>query len=415
MKKVDIIVTDSSLLLTMKGPQRPRAGEEMSDNGAIPCGAIAIEKGVVVETGPTKHIIDKYKAKRYVDAWDKLVMPGFVDPHTHLVFAGSREMEMEMRSAGADYLDILKLGGGIHSTVKSTRESSQKELLSIAKKRIRQVEQHGTTTIEIKSGYGLDRKTEEKMLKVIAQLNKKSPLDVVATFLGAHTIPKDTDRDAYISWLIEEAPAKFKGKAEFWDVFCEDGAFTTEESEKILKSAKEAGYKLKIHAGQFNDLRAAGMSALLGAVSADHLDKVSDKQLKMMKENGTIAILLPGVPFYLNSDDYPDAKRFNDLGVPVALATDFNPGSCPSFSMQMMICLACHKMKMKAQEAITASTINAAYAIDRGKIVGSLEPGKQADIVILDVETASQIPYFFGTNLVRTVIKKGKVIWDRGN
>ena len=178
---------------------------------------------------------------------------------------------------------------------------------------------------------------------------------------------------------------------------------------------RKAGYKLKIHAGQFNDLRAAGMSALLGSVSADHLDKVSDKQLKMMKENSTIAILLPGVPFYLNSDDYPDAKRFNDLGVPVALATDFNPGSCPSFSMQMMICLACQKMKMKASEAVTASTINAAYAVDRGKTVGSLESGKQADIIILDVETASQIPYFFGTNLVKTVIKKGKVIWDRGN
>ena len=413
MKKVDVIISDASFLLTLKGPQHPRAGEEMSDNGSIPCGAVAIEKGVVVETGPTKHIIKKYKAKRYVDAWDKLVLPGFVDPHTHLVFAGSREIEMEMRSSGASYLDILKLGGGIHSTVKATREISQKELLDISKNRLRQVEKHGTTTVEIKSGYGLEEKAEEKILKVIAQLDRKSPLDVVATFLGAHTVPKDSDRDTYISWLINEAPAKFKKKAEFWDVFCEDGAFTTEESEKILKSAKKAGYKLKIHAGQFNDLRAAGMSALLGAITADHLDKVSDRQLKMMKESGTIAILMPGVPFYLGSDEFPDARRFHKAGVPIALATDFNPGSCPSFSMQMMIGLACLKMKMSAAEAITAATINAAYAIDRAKKIGSIESGKQADIIILDIEHPSQLPYFFGANLVRTVIKNGRVIWDR--
>ncbi len=410
MSTVDILIHNASSLLTLAGPDRPRFGEEMLDNSAISDGAVAITDSVIVETGSTGEIMKKYKAERCIDAGGRIVLPGFIDPHTHLVFAGSREKEMEMRLSGATYLDILKQGGGIHSTVKATRAVSFEELHAISRKNIQRVLEHGTTTVEIKTGYGLDSETEAKMLSVISQLEKDGPLNVIATFLGAHTIPKDIEREEYIDWLTGDALEQFKEKAEFWDVFCEDGAFTIEESEKILKTAKDAGYKLKIHAGQFNDLGATGMAASLGAVSADHLDHVSPEQLKLMKEHGTIAVLLPGVPFYLNSNDYPDVKAFHEAGVPIAFATDFNPGSCPSYSMQMMIALACLKMKISAAEAITAATINAAWAVDRGKRIGSLEPGKQADCIILDVENASQIPYFFGANLMKAVVKKGKVV-----
>ncbi len=412
MKQVETILTNASWLLTMAGPDRARIGREMRDNGAIPFGAMAVSDGVVVETGSADAVAKKYQADTVIDAGRRLVMPGFVDPHTHLVFAGTREREMEMRLSGATYLDILKQGGGIHSTVKATREAATEELCAVSEKNLQRIMEHGTTTVEIKTGYGLDHDTEDKMLSVIARLVKDGPLDVVATFLGAHTIPKNIEREKYINWLTGKALERFADKAEFWDVFCEDGAFTLEESERILKTAKEAGYKIKIHAGQFNDLGSAGMAASLGAVSADHLDHVSAEQLQLMKEHGTVAVLLPGVPFYLNTGDYPDVKAFHDAGVPVALATDFNPGSCPSWSMQMMIALACLKMNMSAAEAITAATINAAWSIDRGNKVGSLEPGKQADCIILDVENASQIPYFFGANLVKTVVKKGKVISD---
>ncbi len=412
MEHVHTIITNTSYLLTMAGPDRARFVEEMLDNGVVQSGALAIADGVVVETGTSEDIAKKYQADHSIDAGRRLVMPGFVDPHTHLVFAGSREKEMEMRLSGATYLDILKQGGGIHSTVKTTRDVTEEELHAISRKNIQRVLEHGTTTVEIKTGYGLDPDTEDKMLSVIFQLKKDGPLNVVATFLGAHTIPKDIEREEYIDWLTGDALEQFKEMAEFWDVFCEDGAFTLEESERILQTAKDAGYKLKIHAGQFNDLGATGMAASLGAVSADHLDHVSPEQLKLMKEHGTVAVLLPGVPFYLNSNDYPDVKTFHKAGVPIALATDFNPGSCPSYSMQMMITLACLKMKMSAAEAVTASTINAAWAIDRGKRIGSLEPGKQADCIILDVENSSQIPYFFGANLVKTVLKKGQVVFN---
>ncbi len=410
MNTVDTLIINASSLLTMAGPKRPRFGEEMLDTGTIPSGAMAIADGVVVETGSTDDIQKKYQAEQCIDADGKLVMPGFVDPHTHLVFAGSREKEMEMRNAGATYLDILKQGGGIHSTVEATRNASEEELLAVAKKHVQWVLEHGTTTAEIKTGYGLDPETEEKMLSVIARLHQEGPLDVAATFLGAHTLPKETGREEYITWLTTDALVKYKNIAEFYDIFCEDGAFTLEESEKILRAAKDAGYKLKIHAGQFNDLGATGMAAALGAVSADHLDHVSEEQLHLMKEHGTIAVLLPGVPFYLSSNVYPDVSAFHKAGVPVALATDFNPGSCPSYSMQMMIALACLKMKMSAAEALVATTINAAYAIDRGSITGSLEPGKQADCIILNVENASKTPYLFGANLVKCVVKKGRVV-----
>jgi len=413
MNQIDTLIVNASTLVTVAGPDRPRTGDEMKEIGAIDDGAVAVHNGMVVETGRTAPLQKKYEAVATIDACGSLVMPGFVDSHTHLIFAGTREHEMELRVSGATYLDILKQGGGIHSTVTATRDIAVDDLYAFAEKRMQRCVEHGTTTVEIKSGYGLNQKTEEKILNVAQRLMRKGPCDIVTTFLGAHTVPKETDRASYITWLTGEALLQFKGKAEFWDVFCEEGAFTLAEAEKILKSAKQAGYKIKIHAGQFHDLGSAGMAADIGAISADHLDFVSDEQLGAMKQQGTVAVLLPGVSFYLGAGFYPDVKRLQNSGVPIALATDFNPGSCPCYSMQMIVALACLKMKMSAAEAITAATINAAYAVNRGSILGSLEPGKQADCLILDIDNPSQIPYFFGTNLVKTVIKKGTVVWDK--
>jgi imidazolonepropionase len=410
MTDADLLVVNASELLTLAGPERPRAGLEMRDNAAVRNGAAALDGGVVVETGETREIVRKYRGRNTVDAAGSLVMPGFIDPHTHLVFAGSRESEMEMRLFGAGYLDILKQGGGIHATVEATRKASPSQLLEWSRRRIGRMLAHGTTTVEIKSGYGLDPVAEEKILDIIGYLRRDGRVDVVATFLGAHAIPSSVTREDYIHWLVNDAIPRFRDKAEFCDVFCEDGAFTTDESERILQSAKDSGYKLKIHAGQFNDLGAVRMAADLGADSADHLDHVSSGQLDRMREKGMVAVLLPGASFFLGSDAYPDYRRFAEHGVPVALATDFNPGSCPCFSMQMMIALAVLKMGMTAGEAVTAATINSAWALDRGRSMGSLEPGRQADLIVLNVEAAAQIPYYFGTNLVRTVVKRGKVV-----
>ncbi|MBN1780075.1 imidazolonepropionase [bacterium] len=409
MKEVDLLIVNASELLTLAGPDRPRSGAEMRDNGAVAGGALAADGGVVVEAGETAVLTRKYCGRKILDAEGRLVMPGFIDPHTHLVFAGSRENEMVMRQTGLTYLDILNRGGGIHATVAATRKTEFDELMALSRRRIRQMFDHGTTAVEIKTGYGLDEETEGRLLRVINALKQEGPLDVISTFLGAHTVPSATNRNAYVDWIIHKALERFKDQAEFCDVFCEEGAFTLEESRKILETAAAAGYKLKIHAGQFHDLGAAGMAASLDAVSAEHLDRISPAQLDLMRSHGTVAILLPGASFFLNSQSHADFKMISDHGVPVALATDFNPGSCPCFSMQMMIALAVRKLGMTAEEAVTASTFNAAWAVDRGKQLGSLEPGKQADLILLDVQNAAQIPYYFGTNLVRTVVKRGEV------
>ncbi|MBN1893869.1 imidazolonepropionase [bacterium] len=412
MKSIDLLVTEASQVLTLAGPARQRCGPEMSELSAIPNGTVAVDKGLVVETGSAAEMAGKYRARKTLEANGRLVLPGFVDPHTHLVFAGTREYEMAARLAGDSYLDILAGGGGIHGTVEKTRKASFDELLESAKGRMQRMLEHGTTAVEIKSGYGLEPETEFRILDVANRLRHDGPCDVAVTFLGGHVVPKDTGREAYVSWLSGEALDGCKGRAEFVDVFCDQGAFTLEESVQILKEAKARGFGLKIHAGQFRDLGAAGAAASLGAISADHLEHVSADQLAVMKKNGTIAVLLPGASFFLGSREYPDAKAMEKAGVAIALSTDFNPGSCPSYSMQMMIALACHQMGMSAAAAVTASTVNAAYAMGRGGLLGTLEPGKQADLIVLDVETPEQIPYFYGVNLVRKVVKKGRVVVD---
>ncbi len=399
----DVIIINSSKLLTLE-----------TDNdilGTIINGAVAVKDGLVLETGITSDIVDKYPhCTNVIDAENSLIMPGFVDCHTHLVFGGNRSVEMARRLQGESYLDILDSGGGIHSTVQATRTSSAEELFDTAVKRLDLMAENGTTTVEIKSGYGLNEESELKMLKVINKLSEKHFLDITPTYLGAHTFPSDSDRADYIKWLSGDSLNLFMEYAEFFDIFTEEGAFSLDETKSLLEAAKKAGFKLKAHAGQFNDLGAAGLASTLGAISVDHLENVSDKDLDIMADSGTVAVLLPGVPFFLQSSVYPDAKRFIKRGIPVALATDFNPGSCPSYSMQMMITLGVFHCGLTVEEAVLGATLNAAKSISRDEAIGSLKPGKKADIIILNIEKPEEIPYYFGTNLVRKTIKSGREI-----
>ncbi len=402
-ESADAIIINSSKLLTLE-----------TDNdilGTIVNGAVAVKDGFIVETGITSDIVDKYPhCTNVIDAENYLVMPGFVDCHTHLVFGGNRSVEMARRLQGESYLDILKSGGGIHSTVKSTRAASANDLFNIAAKRLNLMAENGTTSVEIKSGYGLDEDSELKMLKVIKELSEKHSLDIVSTYLGAHTFPSDSERKDYVSWLSGRSLNLFMDYAEFFDIFTEEGAFDLEETKSLLEAAKKAGFKLKAHVGQFNDLGAAGLASSMGAISVDHLENISDKDLDIMADSGTVAVLLPGVPFFLQSSVYPDAKRFIKRGIPVALATDFNPGSCPSYSMQMMITLGVFHCGMTVEDAVLGATLNAAKAISREAVFGSLKPGKKADLIILDIKSPEEIPYYFGTNLVKKTIKSGRVI-----
>jgi imidazolonepropionase len=406
-RQIDLVIHNTSVVLTLAGPARPRSGQEMNRLSPVIQGAIAIDDGRIVAVDSGTAILEQYSADEMVDAGKRLVMPGFVDSHTHLVYAGSREDEMQRKIAGETYLDILKSGGGIHATVAAVRAASKESLYQQAAARLNQLLAHGTTTVEIKTGYGLNAESEFKLLQVIADLKRHHPIDVVPTFLGAHIVPKETDRKEYIRWLREEATAT-KPLAHFFDVFCEREAFSYAETEQLLHAARAAGFRLKVHAGQFNSLGAAGLAADLGAVSVDHCDHLSDDEINSMQRNGTIAVLLPGATFFTGSAHFPDARTLIDHNVAVAVATDFNPGSCPCFSMQMIVALACLKLKMTVGQAITAATINAAWAIDMGKEVGSLEPGKKADVVILDIAKPEQLPYHFGVNLVHQVIKAGQ-------
>ena len=411
MKKIDLLIFNSSELLTISGKNEARTGKDLNKLSVIKNGAIAVNDGIILETGNSKDLLEKYsKVDRLIDAENCVVMPGFVDCHTHLVYGGSRESEMAMRLNGVPYLEILKQGGGIHSTVKATREISKKDLKRISIKKLDKLLKNGTTTVEIKSGYGLDYVTEKKILEIINELNEEHVMDIIPTFLGAHTIPKGVDREKYVNWIVEEAIPKFRNLAKYCDVFCEDGAFSIDETKRIFSTAIQNGYKLKIHSGQFNDLGASGLAAHLRAVSADHLENISVEQIRKMKKNGTIAVLLPGVPFYLQSQKYANARLMIKEKLPIAIATDYNPGSCPSYSMQMMITLACLNMNLTIEEAIIASTINSAAAIEKEKVVGSLENGKQADIIILDLDNYKQVPYYFGTNLIKNVVKNGIII-----
>jgi len=335
-------------------------------------------------------------------------MPGLVDPHTHVVFAGSREFELDQKLAGLSYMEILKRGGGIFFTVEQTRKASVGDLVSQSRKRLDTMLAYGTTTCEAKTGYGLDVATELKLLKVQQMLKQTHPIDLVSTFLGAHAVPRHQTADKYIQTVITQMLPKVKGLAEFCDVFCEEGVFTVPQARKILEAGKRYGLTPKLHADEIVDTGGARLAAEIGAISADHLLRSSDAGLHAMAKKRTVGVLLPGASLCLMQQHYAHARRIIDFGVPIALATDLNP-NCWTESMQMIIQLACLNMRMTPAEAITAATMNAACAIGREHLVGSLEPGKQADLLILDCPNHLFLAYHFGVNLVETVIKKGRV------
>jgi imidazolonepropionase len=405
METVDLLITNANELVTLKGQRKPRTRGQMKKLSIIKNGSVAIRDGLIVEVGRNL----RYTAEKTLDASGRLVMPGFVDPHTHVVFAGSREFELDGKLAGVSYLEILKRGGGILYTVQETRKASPAKLLQESKKRLDTMFQYGTTTCEAKTGYGLDVNTELKMLKVQKILQKRYPMDLVSTFLGAHAVPKETSANDYVRMVIEEMLPKTKGLARFCDVFCEKGVFTMMQSRRILEAGKQYGLISKIHADEIVDTGGAALAAEVGAISADHLLMSSTEGLRAMAKKGVVGVLLPGTPFCLMMQRYAPARKIIDSGVPVALATDLNP-NCWTENMQFMIQLACVSMRMTPAEAITAATYNAACAIGMQSLVGSLEAGKQADLLVMDCPNHQFLPYHFGVNLVQTVVKKGRVL-----
>ena len=419
---VDLLVTHASQLLTIPshdhGPQR---GDRLGDLGLIEDGAVAVSGNSIVDLGPTSDLLIKYQASRTVDAHGRVVMPGFVDPHTHVVFAGDRANEFEQRIAGATYMEIMNAGGGIMSTVRATRAASVDELVAQTRVRLDRMLQHGTTTAEAKTGYGLDTATELKMLDVIARLDAEHPIDLVPTFLGAHAIPaeyKGRDDD-YTDLVVNEMlPAiagqqpTANGQPLFVDVFCEDGAFTLDQSRRILTRAQELGFGLKIHVDEFEPLGGTRLGVELGAVSVDHVVSTPQDEIELLGRSDTIAVSLPGTPFGLAQRDYTPAKALLAAGGALAIATDLNPGTTWNESPQMIVALACRYLKLTQAQALAAATINAAYAIGRGESIGSLEIGKQADVLIMDTADYRQIGYRYGTNLVRSVIKRGQIVYS---
>jgi len=418
MKKITLLIKNAKQLLTLSSDKKgPRRGKEMEDLGLIEDGAVAVSGKKVVAVGKTKDVLSRIevdKKTKIIKAENKVVLPGFVDCHTHPVFGATREEEFELRIKGKSYEEIAQAGGGIRSSVRSVRQLSREELVKLALPRLNRFLSYGTTTIEAKSGYGLSLKDEIKILEVIKKLNQINPLDLVPTFLGAHEIPDEyrERREEYIDLLVKQMiPEVAKRKlAYFCDVFCEKNVFTIEESRKILETAKNYGLKPKLHADQLTPSGGAELAAEIKAISADHLEFVSDSGIDRMKESGTIAVLLPGSVFGLGKDNYPPARKMIERGLPVALATDFNPGSSFTESMPIILSLACLRMKLTPAEAITSATINSAYAIDKGDSAGSLEPGKKADIVIWNVKNYKELPYHYGVNLVDKIIKNGEII-----
>jgi imidazolonepropionase len=403
--RVDLLIKNGEEVVTLQGSRHPRKKEEMNDLSIIKNGSVAIKNGKIVDVGR----LISYTTEEEIDASGKTVIPGFIDPHTHLIFSGYREFELELKLKGLSYAKIKEMGGGIGYTVERTRRADDDTLKQEAWKRLDRMLAHGTTTCEAKSGYGLDTETELKILNTYRKLNQEHPIDIIPTFLGAHAIP-DQEKD-YVDLVIEEMiPAVAKQKlARFCDVFCEEGFFTVEQSRRILLEGKKHGLIPKIHADEFTSCGGAELACEVGAVSADHLLKISKNGILKMAKSGVIGVLLPATVFSLMEHEYAPAREMIDAGVPIALATDLNP-NCYTENMQFVIQLACFCMKMTPAEALTSATINAAHAIGEADKIGSIEVGKQADVLILDCPSHKFIPYHFGVNLVDRVVKRGEVV-----
>ncbi|TAK66778.1 MAG: imidazolonepropionase [Bacteroidetes bacterium] len=408
------LINIKQLVTVASQRRRVKTGADMREIGMVENAAVLVEESVITWVGNMEQLsMSSLNEADVVDCTNNVVMPGFVDSHTHLVFAGSREEEFAMRSGGATYQQIAERGGGIINTVRNVRAASKKELMKKARRWLSAMLRHGTTVAEIKSGYGLDMDNEVKMLEAIVELAKEEMTTIVPTFLGAHAVPPEykENKSGYVRLIIERmlpyiAPRKL---AEFCDVFCERGYFDLQDTEEILTFAKQSGLALKVHAEELTPLGGAQLAAQLNAVSVDHLEHITDNGIQALADSQTVATLLPGVSFFLNHQ-YAPARALIEGGVPVAIATDFNPGSCMSYSMPLMMTIACTHMKMTPEEAITASTLNAAAALSRSQEYGSIEVGKKADMILLNIPNYKFLAYHFGENHVDRVIKHGVVL-----
>lgn len=423
--QVDLLVLNSGQLVTLAGPTGPRRGAEMRELSVIDDGALAAHEGRILAIGHTDELVTQFQARRTLDAGGCAVIPGFVDPHTHLPWAGDRAAEFEMRIGGATYMQIMAAGGGIVRTVADTRKAPLASLVAQTRTRLDRMLAHGTTTAEAKTGYGLDLPGELKQLDAIAVLQRTHPIDLVPTFLGAHAIPveyqghADAYTDLLANGMLPAVRARWlqlkdsfdPGWPIFCDVFCEDGAFDVNQARRILEAAKEQGFGLKIHVDEFGPLGGTPLAVELGAISADHIVATPHEQITALAASHTIGVALPGTPFGLAHSSYSPGRMLIDRGGALALATDLNPGTCWCESMQFILALACRYMRLLPAEALVAATLNAAYAVGLGHHVGSLEPGKLADLLILDAVDYRMLAYRFGTNLIRAVVKRGNLVY----
>lgn len=418
--KIDLLIHNAAQLVTCASPEGPKRGAAMQEVGVIEGGAVAVAGGEIVAVGPSSDLLADYAAREMIDASGKVVCPGFVDPHTHVVYAGDRVHEFEMRIQGASYMEIMQAGGGIVSTMRAVREAPVAQLVEESRKRLDAMMTLGTTTVEIKTGYGLSTAAEIKMLDAIAQLAATHPLDLVPTFLGAHAVPPEYKgrTEDYVDLVIEDMlPAVAHWRAQspisntqhpfFCDVFCEAGVFDRGQSQRVLEAGLALGLAPKIHADEFENIGGVSLAVELGATSADHLDVTPPAEIAQLAASPTMGVALPAVNFHLGSAHYAPARELIDAGVALALATDINPGSAPCASMPLVMAIAARYQRLLPAEALNASTINAAHAIGLGQRLGSLEVGKQADILIVAAPDYRHLVYELGVNLVERVIKGG--------
>ena len=420
---IDLLIHNAGQLVTCAGAKGPKRGQALRDVGLITDGALAISEGLIVAVGPSDELRARYTARQTLDADGKVVCPGFVDCHTHLVYAGDRVNEFEQRIQGATYMQIMAGGGGIVSTVRATRAADLAALVSIARTRLDEMLRLGTTTVEAKTGYGLDTATELKLLQAAETLDRQHPVDLVPTFLGAHAIPPEYagSADAYVELVAQEmTPAAAEwyrsssfcatGVPFFADVFCERNAFDVAQSRRVLQAAAACGLRLKAHVDEFNELGGLQMALSLGASSVDHLDATSAGGMARLASADAVGVVLPAVNFNLGSTHFADARGLIDAGAVLALSTDINPGSAPCPSLPLVMSIACRYQHLTPAEALNAITLNAAHAIGMGRRIGSLEVGKQADVLILNTPDYRHLAYHFGGNPVEQVIKRGRII-----
>ncbi len=426
MPRVDLLIHSAAQVATCASPSGAKRGAALGDVGLIAQGAVALSDGVIVAVGPSDELRAGFAAHQEIDASGKVVCPGFVDCHTHLVFAGSRVDEFEKKLAGVSYLEILAGGGGILHTMTATRSAPFSHLLAAGRSRLDAMLRLGTTTVEIKTGYGLDADSELTLLHVIAGLAQSHVCDIAPTFLAAHALPPEFtgDPEGYISLVVEEmlpAAAAWYAHSPFarhktpfcCDVFCEANAFSLSQARRVLMAGQRWGLTPKIHADEFVNLGGAALAVELGALSADHLDVIPPTEIELLAHSPTAAVLLPAVNFHLRSSHYAPGRALVDAGAVVALATDLNPGSAPCPSLPLVMALACRQMGFSPAEALNACTINAAHALGMGERLGSLEAGKQADLLILDAPDYREMAYWLGMNLVQTVVKRGRIVVER--